>query len=112
MRATQLLRAPSPSDGRFQALHDELARHCEQTPDATLLGLIYLSAQETRMYSATRSMLVSCVCMLVAREMLRWPSSRVQQLGHAALTWNIADRAAGPAGAADPTPPQRPRSRP
>ena len=57
LRATQLLRAPSPNDfgGRFQALHDELARHCEQTPDATLLGLIYLSAQETRMYSATHS---------------------------------------------------------
>ena len=87
-----MLRSPSPSDfgGRFQALHDELARHCEQTPDATLLGLIYLSAQETRMYSATHSMLVSCVCMLVAREMLRWPSSRVQQLGHAALSMNIA----------------------
>ena len=92
LRATQLLRAPSPSDfsGRFQALHDELVRHCEQTPDATLLALIYLSAQETRMYSATHSMLVSCVCMVVAREMLRWPASRVQQLGHAALSMNIA----------------------
>ena len=91
MRATQLLRAPSPSDfgGRFQALHDELVRHCEQTPDATLLALIYLSAQETRMYSATHSMLVSCACMVVAREMLRWPSGRVQQLGHAALSMNI-----------------------
>jgi HD-GYP domain-containing protein (c-di-GMP phosphodiesterase class II) len=92
LRATQLLRAPSPADfgGRFQTLHDELARHCEQTPDATLLGLIYLSAQETRMYSATHSMLVCCVCMVVAREMLRWPASRVQQLGHAALSMNIA----------------------
>ena len=92
LRATQLLRAPSPADfgGRFQTLHDELARHCEQTPDATLLGLIYLSAQETRMYSATHSMLVSCVCMVVAREMLRWPAGRVQQVGHAALSMNIA----------------------
>ena len=91
LRATQLLRAPSPSNfgGRFQALHDELARHCEQTPDATLLGLIYLSAQETRMYSATHSMLVSCVCTVVGREMLRWPSHRVQQLGQAALSMNI-----------------------
>ena len=92
LRATQLLRSPSTSDfsGRFQALHDELVRHCEQTPDATLLALIYLSAQETRMYSATHSMLVCCVCMVVAREMLRWPASRVQQLGHAALSMNIA----------------------
>ena len=92
LRATQLLRSPSPSDfgGRFQALHDELARHCEQTPDATLLALIYLSAQETRMYSATHAMLVSCACMVVAREMLRWPDARVLQLGSAGLTMNIA----------------------
>ena len=92
LRATQLLRSPLAVDfeGRFQSLHSELARNCEQTPDATLLALIYLSAQETRMYSATHSMLVSCVCMLVAREMLRWPSHRVQQLGHAALSMNIA----------------------
>ena len=92
MRATQLLRAPSPSDfgGRFQALHAELARHCGQNPDATLLALIYLSAQETRMYSATHSMLVSCVGMVVAREMLRWPEARIQQLGQAALSMNIA----------------------
>lgn len=92
LRATQLLRSPSPTDfgGRFQALHDELSRHCEQTPDATLLAMIYLSAQETRMYSGTHSMLVSCVCMVVAREMLRWPEARVQQLGQAALSMNIA----------------------
>lgn len=92
LRATQLLRSPSPNDfsGRFQALHDELVRHSEQTPDATLLALIYLSAQETRMYSATHSMLVSCVCMVVAREMLRWPAGRVQQVGHAALSMNIS----------------------
>lgn len=92
LRATQLLRSPAASDfgGRFQALHDELARHCEQTPDATLLALIYLSAQETRMYSATHAMLVSCVCMVVAREMLRWPAAQVRQTGQAALSMNIA----------------------
>ncbi|CAN7629261.1 phosphohydrolase [Acidovorax sp. LjRoot129] len=92
LRATQVLRAPSPTDfgGRFQSLHDELARHCEHIPDATLLGLVYLSTQETRMYSATHAMLVSCVCMVVAREMLHWPAARVQQLGHAALSMNIS----------------------
>ena len=92
LRATQLLRSPSPSDfgGRFQALHDELARHCEQTPDATLLALIYLSAQETRMYSATHALLVGSVCMVVAREMLRWPEAEVQRLGRAAFSMNIA----------------------
>lgn len=92
LRATQLLRAPSSSDfgGRFQALYDELARHCEQTPDAALLALVYLSAQETRMYSATHAMLVCCVCTVVAREMLRWPESSIHQLGHAALSMNVA----------------------
>ena len=92
LQATQLLRSPTPGDfgGRFQALHEELARHSEQTPDATLLALIYLSAQETRMYSATHAMLVSCVCMVVAREMLRWPAAQVQRAGQAALSMNIA----------------------
>lgn len=92
LRATQLLRSPLAVDfeGRFQSLHSELARNCEQTPDATLLALIYLSAQETRMYSATHAMLVGCVCMVVAREMLRWPDARVLQVGSAALTMNIA----------------------
>ena len=92
LQATQLLRSPTPGDfgGRFQALHEELARHSEQTPDATLLALIYLSAQETRMYSATHAMLVSCVSMVVAREMLRWPAAQVQRAGQAALSMNIA----------------------
>lgn len=91
LRTTQLLRAPSPVDfaGRFQPLLEELARHCENTPDATLLALVYLSAQEARMYSATHAMLVSCVCMVVAREMFRWPDARVHVLGSAALTMNI-----------------------
>lgn len=91
LRATQLLRSPSPSDfaARFQPLLEELARHCENTPDATLLALVYLSAQEARMYSATHAMLVSCVSMVVAREMFRWPAARVHVLGSAALSMNI-----------------------
>jgi len=90
--ATQLLRSPLAGDfeGRFQSLHGELARNCEETPDATLLALVFLSAQETRMYSATHAMLVACVCMVVAREMLHWPEGRVLQLGRAAITMNIA----------------------
>ena len=91
-RATQLLRAPQTGDfgSRFQALHEELTRHSTQSPDATVLALIYLSAQETRMYSATHAMLVSCVCMITASEMLRWPEARVLTLGRAALSMNIA----------------------
>lgn len=92
LRATQVLRSPQASDfgGRFHALHDELARHCAHAPDATLLALIHLSAQETQMYSATHAMLVAVACMVTARETLRWPEARVQQLGRAALSMNIA----------------------
>ena len=91
-RATQLLRTPQAGDfgSRFQALHEELVRHCTQSPDATVLALIYLSAQETRMYSATHAMLVSCVCMITANEVLRWPEARVLTLGRAALSMNVA----------------------
>ena len=91
-RATQLLRTPQVSDfgTRFQALHEELVRHSTQSPDATVLALVYLSAQETRLYSATHAMLVSCVCMVTAREVLRWPEAHVLTLGRAALSMNVA----------------------
>lgn len=91
-RATQLLRSPQPGDfgTRFHALHEELVRHSSQSPDATVLALVYLSAQETRLYSATHAMLVSCVCMIAAREVLRWPEARVLTLGRAALSMNVA----------------------
>jgi hypothetical protein len=93
LRATQLLRSPPPAaefGERFDALHGELARHCSATPDATLLALIYLSGQETQQYSGTHAMLVACACMIVAAEHLRWPESRVLQIGRAALSMNIA----------------------
>ena len=91
-RATQLLRTPQVSDfgTRFQALHEELVRHSTQSPDATVLALVYLSAQETRLYSATHAMLVSCVCMVTAREVLRWPEAHTLTLGRAALSMNVA----------------------
>lgn len=92
LHATQLLRAPSAADfpRRLQALREALARHCQQAPDATLLALVYLSAQETRLYSATHALLVACVCMVVAHETLRWPQERVDRLGQAALSMNVA----------------------
>ena len=91
-RTTQLLRSPPLGDfgARFLELHDELAQHCLQTPDATLLALIRISGQETQMYSATHSMLVACVCMVVARATLRWPEDRVLRTGCAALSMNSA----------------------
>ncbi|MCZ2405177.1 MAG: phosphohydrolase [Burkholderiales bacterium] len=91
-QATALLRSPQVPDfsGRFFALHSEIARQTQQAPDATVLALIYLSGQEAHQYSATHAMLVACVCMITAREVLRWPEARVQVLGQAALSMNIA----------------------
>jgi len=91
-RATQLLRSPAPADfvPRLHALHDELARHCQATPDAVLLALIYLTAEEPHLYSATHALLVACACTLVAHETLHWPPARVRRAGLAALTMNIA----------------------
>lgn len=92
LSATQLLRTPHSGEfrERFMALHQTLASHSLQAPDATLLALVYISAQETQMYSATHSMLVACVAMIVARTTLLWPQEQVQQTGCAALGMNLA----------------------
>lgn len=92
LSTTQLLRTPSAEDflPRILGLRDELARHCRQAPDATLLALVYLSALETRMYSATHAMLVACVDMIVAHETLHWPEARCLSLCAAALTMNLS----------------------
>lgn len=91
-RATQLLRAPGSADflDRFAAVHEELARNCDQQPDATLLALVSLTTQETRQYSATHAMLVASACRITAREVLRWPTEQTDQLGRAALAMNIS----------------------
>ena len=92
LRATQLLRTPQVHDfgARFQELHAIVVRSCITQPDATLFALVYLSAQETAMYSATHALLVASICMIVAREVLRWPDARMLQVGRAALSMNIA----------------------
>ena len=92
LSATQLLSTPHTDEfrERFMALHQALARQSLQAPDATLLALVYLSAQETQMYSATHSMLVACVAMIVAGTTLQWSQEQVQQTGYAALGMNLA----------------------
>ncbi len=90
--ATQLLSTPNAADfnARFLALQEEVSRACKQAPDATLLALIQRSSDETRMYSATHALLVASVCMLVAREGLRWRPSQVERAGQVALSMNIS----------------------
>lgn len=88
---TQLLRSPEEADfaTQFDQFFSSLATYTRKNPDAALLALIHLSAEETRFYSATHAMLVSVVCMIAARETLQWPENRILPLGRAALSMNI-----------------------
>lgn len=88
---TQLLRSPDPQDfaQRFEDLFLALNAYLLKNPDGALLALMQLSAEETRYYSATHAMLVSVICMTVARETLRWPENRILPLGRAALSMNV-----------------------
>lgn len=92
LRTTQLLYAPAHPEfvPQVTELTRELDQHGRESPDATLLALIFLSGQEPRQYSATHAMLVACACMLTARQTLGWPDEEVLRLGRAALTMNVA----------------------
>lgn len=74
---------------RLLRLNQQLVMHARRNPDGTLFALVHLSATELHMYSATHSMLVSVMCGLAAREVLRWPEAREMQLCKAALTMNL-----------------------
>lgn len=74
---------------KLAKLQHQLTRHLHGNPDGTLFALIHLSASEVRLYSATHAMLVSVMCTLAAREVLKWPTDLETTVGNAALTMNI-----------------------
>lgn len=74
---------------RLERLHGQLARHSRRNPDGTLFALIYLSATDAHMYSATHAMLVSVMCGLAAREVLDWSPEMETLVCKAALTMNL-----------------------
>ncbi|MEI8171427.1 MAG: phosphohydrolase [Rhodoferax sp.] len=74
---------------RLDKLQLQLNRHARTNPDGTLFALIHLSSTELRRYSATHAMLVSVMCSLAAREVLKWPAALEDSLCKAALTMNI-----------------------
>jgi HD-GYP domain-containing protein (c-di-GMP phosphodiesterase class II) len=74
---------------RLDRLSSQLDRFSRSNPDGTLFALVHLSATEVQMYSATHAMLVSVMCGLAAREVLKWPQEQIQQLSKAALTMNL-----------------------
>lgn len=74
---------------RLLQLWAQLKRHTTFNPDGTLFALMHLSASEVRFYSATHAMLVSAMCSMAARDVLKWPVEMEDSLGLAALTMNI-----------------------
>lgn len=87
---TMLLDAnPASFCARVDKLQAQLSRHLSQNPDGTLFALIHLSGSEVRLYSATHAMLVSVICSLAARDVLKWPAALETRLSKAALTMNI-----------------------
>jgi HD-GYP domain-containing protein (c-di-GMP phosphodiesterase class II) len=74
---------------RFEKVHHHLQQHALHNPDGALFALIYLSATEPRMYSATQAMLVSVMCGLAAREVLNWSPDQQAILSKAALSMNV-----------------------
>lgn len=75
---------------RLERLQTDLERETQRNPDGALFALIHLSGSEIRHYSATHAMLVSVMCCLAARDVLRWPAAQVRALSSAALTMNIS----------------------
>jgi len=75
---------------RLEYLQSELERQTIRNPDGTLLALIQLASGEIRHYSATHAMLVTAMCSIAAREVLRWSAEDRSTLGSAALTMNIS----------------------
>lgn len=91
VQANAMLRDVNPEtfQTRLNKLQRQLTQQLHGNPDGTLFALIHLSATEVRLYSATHAMLVSVMCSLAAREVLKWPTELETTVGSAALTMNI-----------------------
>lgn len=70
-------------------LYKRLERKTHGNPDGALFALFHLTGTEISLYSATHAMLVSVMCALAAREVLRWPEEQEALLCKAALTMNL-----------------------
>ncbi len=92
VQANALLRDVHASQfmDRLERLTGQLDRFSRTNPDGTLFALIHLSATEVKMYSATHAMLVSVMCGLAAREVLKWPADQEAVLRKTALTMNLS----------------------
>jgi HD-GYP domain-containing protein (c-di-GMP phosphodiesterase class II) len=74
---------------RLEKLQAHLSHFARLSPDGTLLSLFFLSSRGLDRYSGTHAMLVSVMCGIAARDVLKWPALQETVLCHAALTMNI-----------------------
>ncbi len=90
-QAHALLRVSNPQNFREQLekLQAHLSHFARLSPDGTLLSLFFLSSRGLDRYSGTHAMLVSVMCGIAARDVLKWPALQETVLCHAALTMNI-----------------------
>jgi HD-GYP domain-containing protein (c-di-GMP phosphodiesterase class II) len=90
--ANTLLRDTQPASfqERLVRLLRQLQQHSLRNPDGTLFALIYLSATDSRLYSATHAMLVGVMGILAARDVLNWSAQDQALVAQAALTMNVS----------------------
>ena len=90
-RAHTLLYGSQPQNFlvRLETLQVNLSHLTRQNPDGTLMGLVSLSGKAHDRYSVNHAMLVSVMCGIAARDVLKWPALQETVLCHAALTMNI-----------------------
>jgi HD-GYP domain-containing protein (c-di-GMP phosphodiesterase class II) len=91
-QANSMLRDKTPATfmDRLEHIHDVLSEQLRRNADGTLFALIHLSSTETQRYSATHAMLVSVMCAMASREVLKWPEPVENLLRKAAMTMNIS----------------------
>ena len=90
-QAHALLQVSNPQNfrERLEKLQAHLGHFARLNPDGILLSLLFLSSRDLDRYSGTHAMLVSVMCGIAARDVLKWPAVQETVLCHAALTMNI-----------------------
>ena len=90
-QAHALLQVSNPQNfrERLEKLQAHLGHFARANPDGILLSLFFLSSRDLDRYSGTHAMLVSVMCGIAARDVLKWPAVQETVLCHAALTMNI-----------------------
>ena len=90
-QAHALLQVSNPQNfrERLEKLQAHLGHFARLNPDGILLSLFFLSSRDLVRYSGSHAMLVSVMCGIAARDVLKWPAVQETVLCHAALTMNI-----------------------